>query len=320
MVAVIGLMAPRKWTIADPDSWMLVVIRRKNQPATPSGTKFQVDLYDPTKDEQVEHRGAMCSRREKHREAVVAKLKDCRTETKTRSSKNLVDQNEETKLEFIMSEKSDLAMEFVEEFHDSWVPEGQDPFRPLAAGALKTLQFNRGNMFTPEEARFDCLEPPQHRFSDMMERAVKLAYGTYFEQLFDESRRALVTIKKQKCRAIGVESSKPNGRYTRSLILLDPKDVGDMELMPKIGKEDVSLEVFVPCKVPELPDMDFTSDQRAHSIGVHLQRGFRNAHDSCGHRSADPKLLQSKMMSFLIDGCCWYKTPSRLPSFLILVR
>ncbi|KAK8113607.1 hypothetical protein PG984_014133 [Apiospora sp. TS-2023a] len=138
MVAVIGIVALQEWTIVDPEvmdtgkvvvfaepdhdqfllpisgpryrrKWMLVTIRRKNQPATPSGTVFQVDLYDPTKDEQVQHHGAMCNRREKHGEAVVAKLKDwfvdnppcvlptciptvqSRTKTKTHSSKNLID-------------------------------------------------------------------------------------------------------------------------------------------------------------------------------------------------------------------------------------
>ncbi|KAK8113608.1 hypothetical protein PG984_014134 [Apiospora sp. TS-2023a] len=95
-----------------------------------------------------------------------------------------------------MSEKSDLVIEFVNKFHDSWIPEGQYPLHPLTAGALKTLQFNRGNIPSPEEARFDSLEPPQYLFSDMMERPAKLAYGSFFEQLLDESRRALLAIKK----------------------------------------------------------------------------------------------------------------------------
>ena len=199
-----------------------------------------------------------------------------------------------------MTEKR-VPMHTVKAFLESWIPSGEDPLLPLCAGAMKTHEFNRGNMLSPAESKFESVDPPQHRFSSMIERAVKLAYGTLYEQLFNERKRAVAAKQELNCRAIGVESSKVNGMYTRYLILVEDSDDLDLELMPKIGKEDIALELAVPGRFPDLPQMDFSSEQRAQSIRTHLQRGFRSALDICGHRSADPKLLLSMMMSFIMD-------------------
>ncbi|KAK8064969.1 hypothetical protein PG997_011716 [Apiospora hydei] len=124
-------------------------------------------------------------------------------------------------------------------------------------------------------------------------------------------------MKKLKCRAIPIESCKVNGQYTRYWILVKSKDSGEtnaMELMPKTDKEDVDLEVFVPYRIPSLPKVDLTDEQRISSIFAHLHRGFRTALDIRGHRGSDPKVLRSKMMTYLMDVYRYQKLVRTAPA------
>lgn len=110
VVTSIGILAPKAWLVLDPnmvqsgdvgifgadnhsqvllpfpirstdsartpqDIWVLVVVRRKWEPAFRHGVAFQVDLYDPTHDFEVERKGAVRSHRDKYREIVENKLK-----------------------------------------------------------------------------------------------------------------------------------------------------------------------------------------------------------------------------------------------------
>ncbi|KAK8099763.1 AAA domain-containing protein [Apiospora kogelbergensis] len=187
--------------------------------------------------------------------------------------------DEEINLEFVMSNANKMTMEMVNEFNARWITEDQNPLLPLAARTMSTLHFHRGNILSPAETNFELLDPPQYRFDDMVERAVKLSYGTFYEQLYDESQRALLATKPIMARALAVEGSKVDGVYTRFFILTDIADESDMDLMPKADKESVTLELFVPYTAPKIPNMPLgilEDNPRVRATRVEVPRSLRS--------------------------------------------
>ncbi|KAK6840782.1 hypothetical protein PG995_015992 [Apiospora arundinis] len=140
----------------------------------------------------------------------------------------------ETKFEFICTS--------IQRFTGSWAGELEDPLAPLAANAMKSYKFTRGNMLPPSEVGFTGHDPAKMRFSDGKERSAILAYATYYEQLYDEGTHGNLEAQTFQSRAFGLKESKVDGEFTEYLFMVKVDNAKDMQMMPRPGKEDFEVQ------------------------------------------------------------------------------
>ncbi|KAK6815685.1 hypothetical protein PG989_004373 [Apiospora arundinis] len=124
----------------------------------------------------------------------------------------------------------------------AWAGELEDPLAPLAANAMKSYKFTRGNMLPPSEVGFTGHDPAKMRFSDGKERSAILAYATYYEQLYDEGTHGNLEAQTFQSRAFGLKESKVDGEFTEYLFMVKVDNAKDMQMMPRPGKEDFEVQ------------------------------------------------------------------------------
>ncbi|KAK7963349.1 hypothetical protein PG988_010323 [Apiospora saccharicola] len=179
----------------------------------------------------------------------------------------------------------------------------EDPLDRLSARSKDNLSFHRREeMLMPDKAAFDFLEAAQIRFSSMKERSVKLSYGVFYEQLYEEGGCGKLEGEIFDCMAIGIESSRHQGHLTEYLIMVqmegDEKE-DDMSVLPKLDKEDVDLEVDVKYDIPDPPRHAFTEAWLADIITDFLRDEFGDARNILGQQNADPEQLKARMMTII---------------------
>ncbi|KAK8064316.1 hypothetical protein PG996_008968 [Apiospora saccharicola] len=182
-----------------------------------------------------------------HGDAAVQCFEDFK-DTKS----ELANLKEPAKLEFIFRRDSPYRLDETIWFADSFVGEQASPLEPLAAKTMSSWKFTRENMLSPREAGFSGHDPAKMRFDNQQERSAKLAYATYFEQLYDEENRNTLETKLFRSHAIGVEATKYQGHYTEYLLTPEVNKSEDMNMMPRPGKEEFDIEVLVRCDAPSL--------------------------------------------------------------------
>lgn len=207
--------------------------------------------------------------------------------------------DEQAKFEFIFTNVNPLPLTEAKNFLTSFTGGRENPLEPLAARAMTSWKFTRGNMLLPSEAGFNGHDPAKMRFDDMQERSAKLAYATYYEQLYDEATRGTLETKLFQSYAIGVESTKIQGHFTEYLIMPQVKSADDMNMMPRTGKEEFDVEVLVGCNVPQLPKKAYSEEQIVETVTNYLIQKLRDAMSRLGHNRADPKLLRARMMRWI---------------------
>ncbi|KAK8032733.1 hypothetical protein PG990_002467 [Apiospora arundinis] len=148
----------------------------------------------------------------------------------------------ETKFEFICTSNNRIPATSIQRFTDSWAGELEDPLAPLAANAMKSYKFTRGNMLPPSEVGFTGHDPAKMRFSDGKERSAILAYATYYEQLYDKGTHGNLEAQTFQSRAFGLKESKVDGEFTEYLFMVKVDNAKDMQMMPRPGKEDFEVQ------------------------------------------------------------------------------
>ncbi|KAK7968097.1 uncharacterized protein PG986_002374 [Apiospora aurea] len=183
----------------------------------------------------------------------------------------------------------------------TWRPV-EDPLDRLAVRARPGFQFRRReDMLMPHEAKFRFLEAAQMRFRSMKERSVKLAYGTFYEQLYEEGRCGTLEAESYTCMAVGIERSRHQGHFTEYLILVQIEDDEDLDLLPQLDKEDVDISVSVAYDIPEVPRDCIREDWLIHKVTEFLVSELRSEMSRLGHQRADPSWLKANMMVRILD-------------------
>ncbi|KAK8113593.1 nonsense transcript regulator [Apiospora sp. TS-2023a] len=188
----------------------------------------------------------------------------------------LANLEEQTKLEFIFRGDFPYRLDETIWFADSFVGEQASPLEPLAAKTMSSWKFTRENMLSPREAGFSGHDPAKMRFDNQQERSAKLAYATYFEQLYDEENRDTLETKLFRSHAIGVEATKYQGHYTEYLLTPEVNKSEDMNMMPRPGKEEFDIEVLVRCDIPQpqLPPLKLEGNIVLRGTRIEVPKGL----------------------------------------------
>ncbi|KAK8004655.1 hypothetical protein PG989_004374 [Apiospora arundinis] len=161
----------------------------------------------------------------------------------------------------------------------------------------------REHMLMPTEAKAWTLEPPRSRFGSMKERSVMLSYATFYEQLYEEGSCATLQAETYNCQAIGIPGSWRQGHYSEYLILVKMDDKDDLELLPRVNKEEVSLKISVPWKVPEVPRNALLETELIYRVTRYLCDNLHSVVLALSGQNADPKKLRDKMTAQIREVC-----------------
>ncbi|KAK8064985.1 hypothetical protein PG997_011732 [Apiospora hydei] len=156
-------------------------------------------------------------------------------------------------------------------------------------------------MLMPHEAKFRFLEAAQMRFRSMKERSVKLAYGAFYEQLYEEGQCGTLEAESYTCMAVGIERSRHQGHFTEYLILVQIEDDEDLDLLPQLDKEDVDISVSIAYDIPEVPRDCIREDWLIHKVTEFLVSELRSEMSRLGHQRADPNVLKANMMARILE-------------------
>ncbi|KAK8034005.1 hypothetical protein PG993_009000 [Apiospora rasikravindrae] len=183
----------------------------------------------------------------------------------------------------------------------TWRPV-EDPLDRLTVRAKNGFQFRRReDMLMPSEAMFGFLEAAQMRFSSMKERSVKLAYGTFYEQIYKEGQCGNLEAESYTSMAIGIESSRHQGHFTEYLIMVQIEDDEDMDVLPQLAKEEIDISVSVAYDIPEIPRDCVREGWLVEKVTSFLVSKLRHEMNRLGHQRADPSWLKANMMARIRD-------------------
>ncbi|KAK8113592.1 hypothetical protein PG984_014118 [Apiospora sp. TS-2023a] len=133
----------------------------------------------------------------------------------------------------------------------------------------------------------------------MKDRSVKLAYGTFYDQLYEEGQCGTLEAETFSCVAIGVERSRHQGYFTEYLVMVQMDGEDDMAALPKLDKENVDLDVAVEYEIPEVPRHAYRDAWLVKIITDFFRDEFGNARSSLGQQDADPIELKARMMTII---------------------